>query len=379
MKEIIRKVLLRLFFWKLPDEKHKKRRVVKNRGRQQTVRETLDNLDYHFSRLRIKDVRSSQNDWATRRALKKIGPYVVPPGYEHPDDSKILHDKRPSIMFVAPDEKGMHEGIDAQYHGKKVFPEFYYAVKQKRTPWNVQWTDKIGEIYEIGIAYAAPESVKKKETYWVSYFVNIIGRHALPLKYRYSARRVLPNGISIPHKEWTYGNIADGDPDEPLKDPYEWVSQTAHNIFNFWDAKREMWAVIVKKDGRRMNFSIPARDTKYYFKDRVKIKTPSGRSKPIVHYVRGFVRENGQRVIPHLRGLRRFVWNGYQVNVKNPELTGNQLIFDKFDIPGDSEVNGEKGAYNMPQVATILAPFDDEPDANIADIKKANQAKSVGS
>lgn len=76
--------------------------------------------------------------------------------------------------------------------------------------------------------------------------------------------------------------------------------------------------VRARKDGVCAAFSIDLLRTPYFFKDRIKIKTPSGRTKPIFHIVRTHPRKNSKFVNTHFRGLRRFNWLGYRVTVSMP-------------------------------------------------------------
>ena len=339
----------------------KPKRVVRNRGRGKTIKGTLDKLDYHFDLLRASDIGQSQTHWQTRRGLKKMGPYVPPPGIEL-NNNKIHHDKRPAIIFTAPFERAIHEEDKA---AGWLPPSFLYAVKLRRIPPGTQVAKIEGVPYEIGACVTIPGM----KNCWLIYYAVIDKEgYAHPLRSKESIVRTLPNKDQYTSHQWAYGQIGEHGYD----DPEAWVRFMVHEIFNYWQAKRSMWAISVKKANRRMNFSIEARDTKHYFKDRVRVETPSGRAKPIIHYVEGFTRNNGQQVMPHIRGLRQFKWNGYSVNVLNPELSdGKGLWSESFDIAGYDEDDDHKGNFiSLPQGVTMLNELDDKPQLNIAEGKK---------
>jgi len=76
-----------------------------------------------------------------------------------------------------------------------------------------------------------------------------------------------------------------------------------------------------KKNGVQSAFSIDLLRTPYFFKDRNKTVNEDGKTKKIFHIVRTHYRNlKNKKIIvkTHFRGLRRFVWNGYDVTVSMP-------------------------------------------------------------
>jgi len=65
-------------------------------------------------------------------------------------------------------------------------------------------------------------------------------------------------------------------------------------------------------------FAIDLLRTPYFFKDRIKVKTPSGNTKPIFHIVRTHPRKGSKLVKTHFRGLRRFKWHDHDVTISMP-------------------------------------------------------------
>jgi len=76
--------------------------------------------------------------------------------------------------------------------------------------------------------------------------------------------------------------------------------------------------IIVKKGRQRATFTVPQDRWKYFFKERIKAKTPSGHTKPIYHSVTAHLRQTKTKltsVTTHYRGLRHFLWNGYEIRI----------------------------------------------------------------
>ncbi len=78
--------------------------------------------------------------------------------------------------------------------------------------------------------------------------------------------------------------------------------------------------VRARKQGVCAAFAIDMLRTPYFFKERLKIKTASGKTKPIFHIVRTHPRKGSKLVKTHFRGLRRFDWLGYRVTISLPGL-----------------------------------------------------------
>lgn len=343
--------------------------------RKRTIADTLDKLDRHFSLLQLADEREySENNWAARRGLRKVGPYVVPPGFEKVTD-RITHDKRPSIMFIAPNDDYIHQHRDTfKVDGEWVSdPAFLYAVKQEKSPLNVIRGE--GDIYEIGLCWKVQGRKKEESLLWWTFFASIEDNIAVPLRYQCSRGVALPirrgkrNEKRIrrySNTDWTYGEKCN----DSVSDMRIWVQELTHEIFNFWQSKNKMWVIIAKKGKQRMNFSVETKDTKYYFKDRDrKGVTKNGKLRPIIHFVEGHKRTlpSGKvtTVMSHIRGLRQFLWNGYHINVKAPKY-GGSLMFDKFDIAGIDTDEDDIGVetITLPQIATRFNPHDDAIQIN---------------
>lgn len=75
-----------------------------------------------------------------------------------------------------------------------------------------------------------------------------------------------------------------------------------------FDPKTGIWA----------SFNIPMTRAPYFFRERVRVKSDSGKTAPIFHSVRPHERLIGDKTVNvkfHFRGLRAFDWQGYSVKV----------------------------------------------------------------
>ena len=103
-------------------------------------------------------------------------------------------------------------------------------------------------------------------------------------------------------------------------------------------------------------FAIDLLRTPYFFKDRIKAKTITGRTKPIFHIVRTHPRKNSKLVKTHFRGLRRFNWFGHDVQISMPGYHhGASHEFDSAAIhPDDPDRPADKKMMSPAQVGQAL-------------------------
>jgi hypothetical protein len=78
-------------------------------------------------------------------------------------------------------------------------------------------------------------------------------------------------------------------------------------------------------------FSIDMLRTPYFFKDRIKVKNERGNTKHIFHIVRTHNRL-GRPVRTHFRGLRKFRWHDYRVQISMPGF--HHQLPTHFDVMG---------------------------------------------
>jgi hypothetical protein len=85
-------------------------------------------------------------------------------------------------------------------------------------------------------------------------------------------------------------------------------------------------------------FGIDALRMPDFFRDRIKVLTPSGRVARIFHPVKSHLREGSQGVRMHFRGARQFQWRGYQIEISVPER--EHIFIAEMDIGTLDEDSG---------------------------------------
>ena len=151
-------------FWERPVAESAKAEEVKvgrpkrkyNKEKSKTLSDLLDNLEYTFGAMKIDYEEISLMSKSDIEGLKKFGVSVIPNSLDEvPVNSKINDGIGfPSIVFLAHTE-GERGDKDVMY------PDFFYAIKQKKCPWFV--AKKSGTIYNCGFGY---RDVILKKTYW---------------------------------------------------------------------------------------------------------------------------------------------------------------------------------------------------------------------
>jgi hypothetical protein len=165
-------------------------------------------------------------------------------------------------------------------------------------------------------------------------------------------------GGMIRHVKWTYPQwLVDWLPeiakfDEEDDDDRGWrtndITVLASRIFcvvvNGSANAVDGFQVMVSKTGRTARFNIDLLRTPYFFAERDKTVTVSGRTQPIFHIVRAHKRvlAGGEvkYVKTHFRGVRSFTWLGYQVLITMPGLHHRPI--DEFDAAAIEEADLEE-------------------------------------
>lgn len=210
-----------------------------------------------------------------------------------------------ACVHLARAEKGESDTVGAR---------FIYLQKINR-PINVQPSNL--PTYRIGAIHA----LKGREKAVCSYGAVAVSQDGTvsPLKECAPCTQRLPNrGGKIVSMRWSYGRFGLW-----AKDRGKTVEQHAQDIFsivaNLAMQPESGLTVRVSKGKHTATFSIDMLRTPYFFADRDKTVNENGRTKRILHIVRGHQRTGAdgkvRYVKPHFRGLRRFTWNGYSVAI----------------------------------------------------------------
>ena len=303
-----------------------------NKEKSKTLSDLLDNLEYTFEAMKIDYDEISLMGKSEIEGLKKFGVSVIPNALEGAAKTSKINDGigLPSIIFLAHTE-GEKGDKDVMY------PDFFYAIKQKKCPWFV--AKKTGSIYNCGFGY---RDVVSKKTVWVSFYATV-RKDGEVLPTHYLAHRAIstPQGGYI-RRQWQLSTWKNWNSKE--KDENSIVTSMVAYHFNLWGSRKSMWSTTVERDGVRAIFYVDHRDTKTYFKNRDKTVTENGTTKRIIHLVEEHERkyQNGRvAFIPeHVRGLNKFSWSGFKCSVASPvhhldvrSFKSEGEIFDEQNVP----------------------------------------------
>ena len=356
-----------------------RRRKKYTKGRGKTIKQTLSNLDKNFKEMSRATGKGSWDNKTNTNALKKLGVFVSPDPMLPEDLLKNqveVPKKFPGIMFVA---TNMFFPTDDD----KVFPNFFYAVKYESSPFYVEPTKNV--VYKIGLSIplsAKTTKDKDDKNFWLYFYVAVNPKGEVK-----TLRWVTNKVVVVPHKNgrktsfirktWQHPNVFDKDC-MLIKDTDKEMAHVGIfcACFNFWNNRDKMWTVQTTKNDLRMNFCIDTKDTKHYFKDREHVTTFNGNRRKIIHFVEEHTRftPKGKVVVrEHIRGERKFIWNGYQCNVKAPKFN-NITDMRKFDVASTEMEDNDpmvKNSMDMEGLAREIIPHLDKEQPNIYEKRAA--------
>jgi len=314
-----------------------------NKEKSKTLSDLLDNLEYTFDAMKI-DYEAfdfiSKKDVA---GLKKFGVSVIPNSLDGVPANNLIDQGvgLPTIIFLAHTEGKRGDNVF-------MYPDFFFALKQKKCPWFV--AKKAGAIYICGFGY---RDLVQNKTFWVSFY-STISKDGRVMPTHHLAQKTVdtPKG-SYTKKEWQLSTWKNWE--SRNKDESQVVTDMVAYHFNLWGSRRSMWSTTVERDGDRAIFYVDHRDTKSYFKNREKVVTENGTTKRIIHLVEEHYRKysNGSVAVvhEHVRGLNKFTWNGFKCSVSSPV---HHLDHRSFSAEGDSFDEG-----NMPDEYVDLSKVAD--------------------
>jgi len=201
-----------------------------------------------------------------------------------------------------------------------------------------------GPIYTCTVFLYSPTAKKAYRRGFLTFVVGISPDQTTTLlRELRTVSQIIPHGdgtrSTLSRKEWNYPswiNAVDGVTPDKAKEYFccaaNWYTNSEGGI-----------RVQAKKDNISAVFNIDMLRTPYFFKDRDDVIDPeTGVKKRIFHIVRTHKRKTGSFVRSHFRGLRRFSWNGYAVNITVPDLHHRSLMefsteaYDKDNSPEET-------------------------------------------
>jgi hypothetical protein len=293
-------------------EPRKPRNIDKYKSK--TFSELLDNLEYTFDSVKLPAMNCSWIERDSIVGLKKLGVHIPNPWVMlDVDDAKVDTTKElPSIMCLSASTANTVDEKDKHY------PKILFAIKLKKFPWYVE--RKLGTLYQFGAAFEL-----KGKLLWINVYMTV-SKSTGEIRFC-DELQVKPHTVNREKtfytKSWSTSSYFDSDI-ITVADHERMVKNMFVSMHEWWSERDNRWNVVVKKNGDRVTFGVDNSETPYYFKDRDKsIKTASGQTKKIVHYVKEHNRKVNDKTITvkeHIRGLQEFNWASYQCKVISPKL-----------------------------------------------------------
>jgi hypothetical protein len=324
-----------------------------NREKTKTFSELLDNLEYTFNSVKLPTMKESWLERDSIVGLKKLGVHVPNPwnAYTNNDDVKVDVTKPlPAIMCIS---TATANTVNTK---KYVYPKIIFAVKLKKLPWQV--TRKTGTPYQFGMAFDIEEKL-----FWLHMYITVnrsTGEIQFCDELRVTAHKI-NRKKTVYNKAWSSSSY--------LEDAMRTVEENKHiakNLFvamhDWWSERDARWNVVVKKNGDRVTFGVDNSQTPYYFKDRDKsIKTATGQTKKIVHYVKEHDRKVNDKttvVKEHIRGLQEFNWASYHCRVVSPKFQAQTSA--TFTAAAEEDIGPSNVVY-LSKVGKLLAEAEEAP------------------
>lgn len=360
----------------------------------ETLAELLEHISIFFEQLKFPDAKHSWLPKDDRKGLRKIGIHVANPWlFRYVDEEPLIDVSKPlpAILCI-----GIPRPRDIQKQDEKndlVYESIMFAIKMRRLPSGV--TPHRGQPYMWG--YAAQVD---GEMVWLYALLTINEKTGriyfcdeqraidvrIPIKNnadrsRFGGARV----ISV--RNWQksvllidkFTRSSEGVlVAESEKESIHWAKLMLMNGFAWWGSREQRWSVSISFDDNRITFPVERENTKHYFADRDKsVKTPSGATKKIVHYVVTHDRRlaSGKTVTikEHIRGLREFDWNGYHCLVTAPKFT-SELVTSSFPLPAEDLDPGLKipdGMMTLKEAAQQLVEIEESDKRKISRVPQS--------
>ncbi len=344
-----------------------------------SLRHLLDELDEMFSVLRLPYSRMSWISRANLIGLRKMGTHVVYPDHLLPDGELGFHKlstervdqqkKLPAMFCVS-------WGLSRFDNAERCYPAVMLGYKIDKIPANISKMKGQHYVFAMGMKFGVSSlDDSRKELWWVAGHITVLNDgslyvhnelipriHKIPVKHS-GTRRAVGRSLSYTSMSWGKASMASIQEETPNDDGVEKCKTQFALAMNWWLRRNEAWSVSVNKDGERMTFSIPRELTKIFFKDRIRVTTETGRTKPIIHFVNRHKRLTNLGIIDvkeHIRGLDSFSWKDYRIRVTAPGFNGR--LSTAFDLPSheaDEDMPLPGDGIDISKVGRILANLED--------------------
>lgn len=290
--------------------------AIEGAGKYYYFRDLLENIDTYYAA--IKKLRSA--DPEAFAAYSALGGHIFNAktglfDFSGQVDSRFVDTQnRPAFGYVSLGLESYGE------ENKSFYPSAVFFQKMRYVP-DVEIGN--GDIYRVGFLWRDRQG-KTQLTYFCV--------------------QVLPTGEVSPLRQkmragkhgWRWGlptlfqALIDDNPDSPVrKTPKQIGAAIFTSAFNSWASAQTDVQVNIRRDGLAAVFCVDLLRTPYFFKDRDCEVDDNGKRRKIFHIVRTHQRtlRNGSKqwVKSHFRGMRRFMWKGFDVLIVMPGKHGDSL------------------------------------------------------
>lgn len=291
-----------------------------------SLRDLLSELDTTFGWLEKRIHRCS--NLRVLRAAKTLGPYMVHDVVSHYRRYDYCYMGFPAVFFLATKwSKHAQKKIKGLMQCCAVL-----AVRRERLSWEYEKLN--GVPYDCSLCFEDDNNIQ-----WFDLQVVInrkTGAISFPRSYYRQNIVVHSNGAPFTYTRPVYGEQSEinirakdfhkGDVKKAKNEFREWVAW----CLNTYVTSETACQIIVKKDNRRATFTIPQERVVSFFRHRDKVAvTPTGKRRTIFHLVRAHYRRTRTKsatVVNHARGVRHFLWNGYDCTVFAHGWHGDSLL-----------------------------------------------------
>ena len=342
-----------------PQNKQREHKPAKSKyddlsfGEFATIKELLNDLDSTFEE--IGNYRIKQDKTQVAKLIKRFGVYLSYLGYKSADD--VCRVKLDGLKAYGSTFFFANHIIDYSDRSKRRL--VVGAAKIDSIPFIKL---KPGFVYYEACLLSTDQDDKITDQIVFYVEVNKTNGHVEPLEIMNLERVSVPGGSYV-KKCWSLPKeltLEARRQNESLRENLRGRFILGYNI----NMRREYGVnIIIKKGKHKVTVNVPQHQWKYFFKERISVKTATGRQKPIFHYVSAHVRhtKNGdQNVKTHIRGERRFKWGAYDINIVLPgKHSVSQCIAIEGHVLTDSESPNAPGFLNASNIAAALNPMID--------------------
>lgn len=304
-------ILLFIHHEEVKPKRKYKRRKKDNFGSFYYFGDLLDRLETYFKNIQ----RLKKADLDAYNLYRKAGGQVC-------NGHTLLeaHTLHPRLREVKPSFFMLHIDTDKDRDEAVITPSFFYVQKMK---WMEGLQPTRETIYKLSMFF----SDKKHFHVTMDAFITMSEDGSMSLLKHKTCKK---HGNGIPQTIYRYPDYLVElhrenkrlYPDSKLTG--ENPEQYALNIFrlamnSYFNAYSGFQINVTDKLGHVATFYIDMLRSPYFFKDRKNKVNHNGKTKKIFHIVRTHRRKTGAVVKSHFRGLRKFSWKGYKVNIQNPK------------------------------------------------------------